>query len=58
VLIALIAQGPDFSSHKFAMKSGLRYELALNIKTGELVWINGGFPAEQTPTLKSSAAVL
>ena len=48
----MIAQGPDFSSHKFAMKSGLRYELALNIKTGESVWLNGGFPCGANPDLE------
>ena len=26
------------------MKSGLRYELAVNIKTGDICWENGGFP--------------
>jgi hypothetical protein len=36
--------GPRFSSHKFAKKSGLRYEVALCILTGDIVWINGPFP--------------
>ena len=30
-------------SHKFK-KAGLRYEVAVNIKTGDIVWINGPFP--------------
>ena len=36
--------GPAFSSHKFAKKGGLRYEVALCILTGDIVWINGPFP--------------
>ena len=36
--------GPAFSSHKFAMKSGLRYEVAICFLTGNVVWINGPFP--------------
>jgi hypothetical protein len=38
-------KGPIFSSHKFKKKSALRYEVALCIGTGEIVWINGPFPA-------------
>ena len=37
-------QGPAFSSHKFGKKSGLRYEIAVCIQTGEPVWIHGPFP--------------
>lgn len=36
--------GSGFSSHKFGKKSGLRYEIALCIQTGDVVWINGPFP--------------
>jgi hypothetical protein len=36
-------QGPTFSSHKYNMKSGFRYEVALCIKTGSIVWFNGPF---------------
>jgi len=43
--------GPRFASHKFAGKSGLRYELAIDIKTGNLVWINGPFPCGAFPDL-------
>ena len=39
--------GPTFSSHKFAKKSGVRYEVALCIKTGDIVWLNGPFPCGQ-----------
>lgn len=34
---------PDYFSHKFKA-AGLRYELALNIRTGLLVWVHGGYP--------------
>lgn len=34
--------GRDFYSYKFN-KSGLRYEVALCIKTGDIVWVNGPF---------------
>ena len=43
--------GPAFSSHKFAMKSGLRYEICLGIRTGDLVWVNGPFPCGQYPDI-------
>ena len=36
--------GSSFSSHKFAKKGGLRYEVGLCILTGDIVWINGPFP--------------
>lgn len=36
--------GAGFSSHKFGKKSGLRYEIALCIQTGDVVWVNGPFP--------------
>ena len=35
-------RGRAFYSHKFK-KSGLRYEVAVCIKTGKIVWINGPF---------------
>jgi DDE superfamily endonuclease len=37
-------QGPAFSSHKFAKKSGLRYEVCVCILSGDIVWVNGPFP--------------
>ena len=37
--------GPAFSTYKFGKKGGLRYELAICIQTGDLVWINGPYPA-------------
>ena len=36
--------GRKFFSHK-NKKSALRYEIALNIITGDIVWINGRFSA-------------
>ena len=42
-------KGNPFSSHKYKGKSALRYELAVDIKTGYLVWINGPFPAGAFP---------
>ncbi|CAB9503514.1 expressed unknown protein [Seminavis robusta] len=44
--------GPDFSSHKFAKKGGLRYEVALCIQTGHVVWINGPFPCGKYNDIK------
>lgn len=38
-------------SHKFR-GPGLRYEIALNIKTGDIVWANGGYPCGEYPDLK------
>ena len=39
-------------SHKFK-GPGLRYEVALCIRTGHIVWINGPFPCGQWPDLKT-----
>lgn len=38
-------------SHKFKA-SGLRYEIALCIWTGEIVWAHGGYPCGSWPDLK------
>ena len=48
--------GPLFSSHKYSKKSALRYEVALCILTGDIVWINGPFPASyhDMPIFRSS----
>lgn len=35
--------GRKFHTHKWKFGSGLRYEAAVCILTGELVWINGPF---------------
>ena len=38
-------KGNAFASHKFAGKSALRYELGVSILGGDLVWIQGPYPA-------------
>lgn len=38
-------------SHKFR-GPGLRYEIALNIRTGNIVWKHGGYPCGDFPDLK------
>jgi len=50
--------GPAFSSHKFKGKSGLRYEVGLCIKTGDIVWINGPFPCGRNPDINIFRASL
>jgi hypothetical protein len=37
--------GNPFGSHKYAGKSALRYELGVDILAGNLVWIQGPYPA-------------
>ena len=37
--------GNAFASHKYAFKSALRYELGVSIIGGDLVWIQGPYPA-------------
>jgi hypothetical protein len=43
--------GPAFSSHKFSKKSGLRYEIALCILTGDIVWLHVPFPCGKNPDI-------
>ena len=38
-------------SHKFR-SSGVRYEVAVCIATGEIVWVNGPFPCGQWPDVR------
>ena len=38
-------KGNAFASHKYAGKSALRYELGVDILAGNLVWIQGPYPA-------------
>jgi hypothetical protein len=38
-------KGNAFTSHKYAEKSADRYELGVNILMGNLVWIQGPYPA-------------
>ena len=42
---------PKWWSHKFN-GPGLRYEVALCIRTGEIVWVNGGLPCGEWPDLR------
>lgn len=44
---------PQWYSHKFK-GPGLRYEIALNIRTGNLVWTNGGYPCGSCSDLTSA----
>ena len=41
----LAKEGNPFGSHKYAGKSALRYELGVSILGGDLVWIQGPYPA-------------
>jgi hypothetical protein len=41
--------GPAFSSHKFAKKGGVWYEVALCLQTGDIVWVNGPLPCGRIP---------
>jgi hypothetical protein len=38
-------KGNLFGSHKYAGKSALRYELGVDILAGNLVWVEGPYPA-------------
>ncbi len=42
---------PKWFSHKFR-GAGVRYEIALNIRTEDIVWTNGGYPCGEFPDLK------
>eukprot|EP00977_Amphora_coffeiformis_P014276 scaffold3950_cov138-Amphora_coffeaeformis.AAC.1 len=44
--------GRKFHSHKFKFGSGLRYEVAVSILGGDLVWINGPYEAGLWPDIK------
>ena len=45
-------KGNAFASHKYAGKSALRYELGVDIITGNLVWIQGPYPAGKYTDVK------
>jgi hypothetical protein len=47
-----------FGSHKYAGKSALRYELGVNIMAGNLVWIQGRYPAGKYTNIKIFNKVL
>lgn len=42
---------PQWYSHKLN-GAGLKYEVALNIRTGDIVWVNGGLPCGSYSDLK------
>ena len=42
---------PKWYSHKFN-GPGLRYEIGLCIRTGDIVWVHGGFPCGEWPDLR------
>lgn len=43
--------GPKFASHKYKGKSGLRYEIGIDILKGEISWLNGPYPAGEWPDI-------
>jgi hypothetical protein len=45
-------KGNTFGSHKYAGKPTLGYELGINILKGNLVWVEGPYPAGAWPDLK------
>ena len=45
-------KGNPFGSHKYAGKSALCYELGIDILMGNLVWIQGPYPARVWPDIK------
>ncbi len=47
---------PEWYRHKFK-GPGLRYEIALNIRTGDVVWGHGGYPCGEYPDLKLAREV-
>jgi hypothetical protein len=44
-------QSRKYYSHKIK-KSGLRYEIAISIQAGDIVWVNGPFPCGEWPDIK------
>ena len=44
-------QGKKWSSHKFKGKGGVRYEVGVAIKSGDICWINGPFPCGSHPDI-------
>ncbi len=45
-------KGNAFTSHKFAGKSALHYELGVDILTGNLVWTQRPYPAGKYTVIK------
>ncbi len=51
-------RGNAFASHKYEGKSALRYELGVDILAGNLVWIQGPYPAGKYTDIKIFNSVL
>ncbi len=51
-------RGDAFASHKYARKLALRYELGVDILAGNLVWIQGPYPAGKYNDIKIFNSVL
>ena len=51
-------RGNAFASHKYAGKSALRYEIGVSILGGDLVWIQGPYPAGKWTDIKIFNQVL
>ena len=51
-------KGNAFASHKYAGKSALRYKLGVDILAGNLVWIQGPYPAGKYTNIKFFNKVL
>ena len=45
-------KGNAWGSHKYAGKSAVRYELGIDILKGNLVWVEGPYPAGAWPDIK------
>ena len=48
----IATKGNAFASHKYAGKSALRYKLGVDILAGNLVWIQGPYPAGKYTGIK------
>jgi hypothetical protein len=48
----IATKGNAFAYHKYAGKSALRYELGMSILGGDLVWIQGPYPAGKYNDIK------
>jgi hypothetical protein len=51
-------EGDLFCSHKYAGKSALRFELEVDILAGNLVWVEGPYPASTWPDVVFFNSVL
>ncbi len=54
----ITTKGNAFASHKYAGKSALRYELGVDILAGNLMWIQGPYPAGKYTYIKIFSKVL